>query len=610
MVDLRNLDELKQACVDVVNEVSAESGYISWGEDLREFLVEVREANLQTRASQEFQKKIWNDNPISSLQWGDIEVDAAIADTEFCNWLAEQSIEQLPHERASRDDALNDFIVQLEDRMQQYTNPTPRAKIYRVMAAFFPTEFTTVCDITKLKQLHKAMFDHARGSGSTCHANILQEINRTGLISADDDIDAIVDSMRLPWLLYERHVKPQVEGKIMVPVEPPGKERLIPLPAAKRIKGLTGISGGRATLRKILAFCQDNTSKEELKTYIESFKPNLGEIALNSLIQVIVRELDCLKRDGAKVILTERGRAFLESDDSGYLMDRLITKILGVDHVFAILRDEYRCSRTKLASRIQQVNPGWTTVRIPQVIIKELREFAMLDSDGSGVLSLTNAGQEWAQCIHWEPESLGNIGNGNDPVLPSAKLPAFSAIKLKISNSGHFPEPVIRKLHAGLWANKRRHFAILAGLSGSGKTLLARAYGKAVAEASGGGYSNLCTVPVQPGWYDPSSLLGYVDPLQGKSFVRTPFLEFLITASETPEQPFTVVLDEMNLSRPEQYLAPILSAMETDEALTLHSEGGSFNDVPSEVRYPSNLAIIGTVNMDETTHGISDKVLD
>ena len=66
----------------------------------------------------------------------------------------------------------------------------------------------------------------------------------------------------------------------------------------------------------------------------------------------------------------------------------------------------------------------------------------------------------------------------------------------------------------------------------------------------------------------------------------------------------------MNLSRPEQYLAPILSAMETGAPLDLHREGGIFEGIPATIRYPSNLVIIGTVNMDETTHGISDKVLD
>ena len=169
---------------------------------------------------------------------------------------------------------------------------------------------------------------------------------------------------------------------------------------------------------------------------------------------------------------------------------------------------------------------------------------------------------------------------------------------------------MIRKLDAGIWANKRRHFAVLTGLSGAGKTLLARAYGDAIAGKADNRSEHLCTIPVQPGWYDPSALLGYVNPLQGDSYIRTLFLEFLLAAAASPELPFTVVLDEMNLSRPEQYLAPILSAMETGDAVTLHREGEMFDGVPADVRYPSNLVIIGTVNMDETTHGISDKVLD
>lgn len=619
MMDLSNLDELKQACLDVVEHFSAETGYIAWGDQLREFLTEVRAANLQTRASQEFHEWIWNSNPVSSLQWGDIAVDAAIVDAEFRNWLAERSMEQLPDTRESRDKTLNDFIDQLENRMRQYTSPTPRAKIYRVMAGFFPTEFTTVCDVTKLKQLHKAMFGHATGSGPSCHANILEKIEEViGLMPADDDIDAIVDRMRLPWLLYEHHVKPQVQEKNVVPIEQSSKGLLIPLPAASQTRGMTGISGGRETLLKILEFCRKGTTSKDLRSYIKSFKPDLKEVTLNSMIHVIAREYDCLNRDGDRVKLTDRGQAFLDLDDPGLLMDWLITTILGVDHVLTILRDEDRCSRKELASRIKRVNPHWTTDRIPRVIISELREFGMLVRDDSGVLSLTNAGKEWALRIHWEPESLApqpqrtedDLEEQFDSETVPVSLPSFVQIRDAISKCGHFEEQVIRKLHYGLWANERRHFAVLTGLSGTGKTLLARAYGNAIAKTSNIGDSNILTVPVQPGWYDPSSLLGYVNPLQGDSYIGTPFLDFLIKASESPEQPVTVVLDEMNLSHPEQYLAPILSAMETGEALTLHSEDSLFEGLPSKVLYPNNMAIIGTVNMDETTHGISDKVLD
>ena len=71
------------------------------------------------------------------------------------------------------------------------------------------------------------------------------------------------------------------------------------------------------------------------------------------------------------------------------------------------------------------------------------------------------------------------------------------------------------------------------------------------------------------------------------------------------------VLDEMNLSHPEQYLAPILSAMEREDGdIPLHGGNGDEYGVPPSIRYPGNFVLIGTVNMDETTMGISDKVLD
>jgi hypothetical protein len=66
----------------------------------------------------------------------------------------------------------------------------------------------------------------------------------------------------------------------------------------------------------------------------------------------------------------------------------------------------------------------------------------------------------------------------------------------------------------------------------------------------------------------------------------------------------------MNLSHPEQYMAPLLSAMETGDSIQLHAEGDLFDGIPGVLSYPANLVMIGTVNMDETTHGLSDKVLD
>ena len=187
------------------------------------------------------------------------------------------------------------------------------------------------------------------------------------------------------------------------------------------------------------------------------------------------------------------------------------------------------------------------------------------------------------------------------------RIPELHEIKEHLEKTGHFPASLCEQIHLGLWANERRHFAILTGISGSGKTLLACKYGEAL---TGGKAPYVCVIPVQPGWTDPSFLVGYPNPIRGDSYERTRFLKLLLNAKENPAIPHVAILDEMNLSHPEQYLAPVLSAMETGNELDLHGREDNFDGVPRSIPYPKNLVLIGTVNMDETTMGLSDKVLD
>src|SRR5439155_177966 len=83
-----------------------------------------------------------------------------------------------------------------------------------------------------------------------------------------------------------------------------------------------------------------------------------------------------------------------------------------------------------------------------------------------------------------------------------------------------------------------------------------------------------------------------------------------LDARDHPETPHILVLDEMNLSHVERYFADILSAMESGEEITLHSDGQARSPVPERVRWPKNVYVVGTVNVDETTYMFSPKVLD
>jgi MoxR-like ATPase len=288
-----------------------------------------------------------------------------------------------------------------------------------------------------------------------------------------------------------------------------------------------------------------------------------------------------------------------------------------VDKAIVEIRDRGPLAPAELIAAVRSANPSWTSDFVPQSILGWLRSMGVIHTTPQYKHELTDVGREWGSRIYWQPESLPP--EPETPIAPppaeppkdtgtKVLTPGLAVIIERVQAAGHFPADLIARLHAGLWSHPRRHFAILTGLSGSGKTLLAREYARALARD--GVEPRVLTFPVQPGWYDPGALLGFPNPLRGESYVRPPFLEYLIAAAGDPQRPYVAVLDEMNLSHPEQYMAQLLSAMETGEAIQLHSEGDFFDGVPGAIEYPNNLVLIGTVNMDETTHGLSDKVLD
>ncbi|KEY59878.1 McrB family protein [Serratia sp. DD3] len=181
---------------------------------------------------------------------------------------------------------------------------------------------------------------------------------------------------------------------------------------------------------------------------------------------------------------------------------------------------------------------------------------------------------------------------------------------------GHYPNGEVRRFHAALNFLDHKHFVILSGLSGTGKTQLALKYARAVH-----GLKNsedidplLFECPIRPEWTDPTGLTGYYDVLTNRYVVPT-FLEAVLVATAHRESPVFVVLDEMNLARIEYYFSDVLSCMETGGSLQLHSnnvplEGSTGTSIRAELPLPTNLFIIGTINVDETTNPISDKVLD
>ena len=209
-------------------------------------------------------------------------------------------------------------------------------------------------------------------------------------------------------------------------------------------------------------------------------------------------------------------------------------------------------------------------------------------------------------------------------------------------------------------ALRTKPFLLLAGISGTGKSQKMQELAfmtcpdGELRNEGGTTPGNYCLVEVKPNWHDSTELLGYYSALSDK-YELTDFIRFAYKASQNKDVPFFLCLDEMNLAPVEQYFAEFLSVLETrkkvgNEILTqyllskdrfsncelqkkvLVKEDGDiiegdkqykmeflYSEKDAEIitylkekglTLPDNLFVIGTVNMDDTTHQFSRKVID
>jgi 5-methylcytosine-specific restriction endonuclease McrBC GTP-binding regulatory subunit McrB len=190
-------------------------------------------------------------------------------------------------------------------------------------------------------------------------------------------------------------------------------------------------------------------------------------------------------------------------------------------------------------------------------------------------------------------------------------------IKKYIAARGYyFPEETIYNYHICL---KTRPFVILAGLSGTGKSKLSQLYAEAIGHSVQNGH--YLRLAVRPSWNDDRFLLGYLNTITGE-YVTEPAIEFVIQAERDRDNLYFLCLDEMNLAHIEYYFSQFLSALEeenpADRRIHLFSQitqsrlesQGRQIDVDRVALVPVNLLFTGTINVDETTQQISDKVID
>ena len=190
-----------------------------------------------------------------------------------------------------------------------------------------------------------------------------------------------------------------------------------------------------------------------------------------------------------------------------------------------------------------------------------------------------------------------------------------------------FDERAIRAFHTGLKCATHTPLVVLAGISGTGKSLLPELYSAALG-------ANFLSVPVQPRWDSPQDLFGFYNYMEGR--YKATELARLLWQFDIYNNPAAgerwkngglplnlVLLDEMNIARVEYYFSDLLSKLETRNGI---NAGKSDERRKAEIELECNAAddakamrrlfvsphtlFVGTMNEDESTQMLSDKVID
>ncbi|GLI01552.1 AAA family ATPase [Phytohabitans aurantiacus] len=336
------------------------------------------------------------------------------------------------------------------------------------------------------------------------------------------------------------------------------------------------------------------------------------------------REKQLLRIGGTdpQYLIDERDRLAADNAElRGKLAERLADDDL---HRLRWLEQQHRevaGERDRLAYRVQELEGAALASRINNLQMKQLsdaeRHFEVLARGyESRIAELQGAVQE---LTHDRPDpgtplfprcvAMDDDPELSEPGVISADRPDLSRLA--------------RSLQAVMFADSRRAYRLndvcvllgglamsrlhlLEGMSGIGKTSLPVALAKALGTE--------CTVvEVQAGWRDRTDLFGHHNTFE-RRFEESEFLQALYLA-QTPRyrgRPFFIVLDEMNLARPEQYFSVLLSKLEYEgEPIQLVTRGTGrapqwFVD-GWRIRLPSNVWFIGTANQDESTLEFADK---
>ncbi len=591
--------------------------------------------SIEELASPAAQQRLWSLRGISTLGVGEnINVSAIVVDPEIVQLLCSLRDRHWPSQVGKRAHDVQAVYGQLIEKVAaRVEGNRPKAKLHRAMFALLPRELHVGFSWDSHRMIRKLLIGQPQAKKLQA-AVLVRERLRQALGPEESVEEDLRRSLFLWWvfengesLLETGKPKPGAE-KTPTAVEDVEAEILEPLallPYGKQYKGMFVISGMLDGVRDVVQATMGGRTRDELVELLRTeygytqWSPKTARAVIGRLLG-----LGLLKREDGLYAPSDEGDRFLEDEPSAFI-ETMFVRVYGFAQAQRAIANK-ALTIGEVAEGLRSEYPKWTSDWMASDLLKWGAALGLSKRDGSGAFLLTSYGSEWVarlpEILPKPPPDAFQVVESDGPMAPevvsAAPHPTFQKVWAAFQQPPHnrliFSRAQVRALHAAWTFHPRKRFAILSGLSGTGKTELLLTYSHIVSELMGLDTARqVRRVAVGPDWRDPTGLLGYFNALHAEpTFQAEPALRIVLDAVANPDVPFFLILDEMNLARVERYFAPFLSAMESDKDpwIQLHAHDDPINEVPPQVPWPANLRIGGTVNMDETTHPFSDKVLD
>lgn len=370
---------------------------------------------------------------------------------------------------------------------------------------------------------------------------------------------------------------------------------------------------------------------EDLIARIDALKHEHQEIA--NKVEALRDELRRLEDAEARVqVLAARSReietdiARLEGQKSAGERDieDIKARSSAAQQVLASSLAEHTKAEADLAARegeLRRVNHDLETLEEQRTTLEA--RLARLSADIAKAEGRTVGGEEADEDQLRELKVTPPVITAMEAWIPAPReneSDALHRVENRLTAKGlRYPARTLRAFHTAMKVNETTQMAVLAGISGTGKSQLPRQY------AAGMGIGFL-QVPVQPRWDSPQDLMGFYNYIEGK-FRPTDMARALWALDEihnpdaVEDRMMMILLDEMNLARVEYYFSDFLSRLESRPPASAVGDENLRKDAEIELEIPRmarpprifpgfNLLFAGTMNEDESTQSLSDKVVD